>query len=142
MERTLQVCLLAGLMALALPKAAAAPVEGTWEGKTARGQKSMTLQVRERDGKLEGSVVFYVFDKKMDDPEAKVVGQEERPLTDVRWDGKMLRFSVPHEGTDAPITGFEMVVTGTGSAELNRLGQDGKPELTLKMVRHASALLL
>jgi hypothetical protein len=135
MERTLQVCLLAGLIGLALPKAAASPVEGVWEGKI-EGLRAATLQIHGRDGKMEGNVIFYIVDKTFHDAGARIIGTQKRPMTKVRWDGKVLRFSVPHKDPDDALsTDFEMTLTGSDSAELRRMGANGQQETTVRMVR-------
>ena len=130
MRQTLQVCLLAGLMALCLVKAAAAPVEGTWEGTT-DGVKSATVTVRERDGILGGSVIFYII---RDEGSGKHTGAPTPPLTmmGTQWDGSVLRFSVNAEKKSVF---FEMHLTGESRAELTRLAQNGEPEMRAALVR-------
>ena len=126
MRRTLHVCLLAGLMALCLVKAAASPITGTWEGMK-NGVKAATITVRENDGILSGSVIFYIT---RDEGSGTNNGSAQPAMSMVgtQWDGKVLRFSVSQ-------VAFELRVTGEGQAELRRPAQNGMPEETVKMVR-------
>jgi hypothetical protein len=125
MRKTIEVSLATLILALCLTKAAGAPIEGTWEGKAA-GRKAVVVKIAEMGGRLTGHAIFYVVDKTIDDPDAAIVGQDERELSDLRWDGKVLRFSVP--GSDAA---FEMTVTARGAATLKR----ENPEMSVEMTR-------
>jgi hypothetical protein len=130
MRRTTEVALATILLALCLTKAAAEEaIEGTWEGKT-DGRRSATLVVAEIAGRLEGHVIFYVLDKKFSDPDAKEVGQEEHEIRDLKWDGKVLSFSIPE-----PDFKFTMTVTGDNRGVLKRFATAEQPELTINMQR-------
>ena len=131
MRRTLQVCLLAGLLALCLVKAAASPVAGTWEGMK-DGVKAATIHVRERDGILGGSATFYII---RDEGSGTHNGAATPPLAMVgtQWDGHVLRFSVVT--AEKKSIAFEMRVTGEGRAELRRPPQGDMPEDKVAMVR-------
>lgn len=72
MRKTIEVAFATVILALCLTKAAAAPVEGTWEGKI-NGQKALTLQITETGGRLHGRLTLYVVDTKFGDPAAVVV---------------------------------------------------------------------
>ena len=129
MRKTIEVALATIILALCLTKAAGAPIEGTWEGKL-DGRKAVTLKVVEIAGHLDGHVVFYVVDKKFSDADARVVGQSERDLTGLKWDGKVLRFSLQH-----PAVAFEMTVTGPNAAVLKRHASGEAPEAAIPMQR-------
>jgi hypothetical protein len=129
MRKTIEMGLATILLALCLTKAAGAPVEGTWEGSL-DGRKAVTLKVVESNGRLEGHVVFYVVDKRFGDREARVVGQVEHDITDLKWDGRMLCFSVQD-----PHVEFEMTTNGGSTALLKRRANDQTPELTVSMHR-------
>jgi hypothetical protein len=125
MRKTLEVGFATIILALCLTKAAGQPLEGTWEGKI-DGRKAVTLKLAETGGHWEGHVIFYVLDKKFSDADAQVVGQSERDLNDLKWDGEVLRFS-----SQDPDVAFEVTVTGSRTAVLKRL----KPELVVPMER-------
>jgi hypothetical protein len=112
MRKTIEVAFATIILALCLTKAAGAPIEGKWIG-TINGQKAMTLTVSEVGGKLSGHMVMYVVDKKFGEPDARVVGQDDRELSGVKWDGKVLRFAVHDPDAD-----FEMTVSGPNNAVL------------------------
>jgi len=123
MRKTIEVGLATIILALWLTRAAGAPIEGTWEG-TIAGQKAMTVEIKDVAGHLNGKAMLYVVDKKFGDPAARVVGQDDRKLSDMKWDGKTLRFVV----ADVP---FEMTISGANAAVLKRQN----PEMTLSMKR-------
>ncbi len=131
MKRMLQVCSVAGLMALCLVKAAASPVAGTWEG-VKDGVKAATVNVRETDGILGGSAIFYIT---RDEGSGTHNGAPMPPLAMVgtQWDGHVLRFSVVT--ADGRSIAFELRVTGEGKAELRRPPQGDMPEDKVPMVR-------
>jgi hypothetical protein len=131
MRRTLNVCLQAGLMALCLVKAAASPVTGTWEGMK-DGVRAARLTVRETDGILGGSVIFYIIH---DEGSGTHNGWPTPPVTLVgtQWDGGVLRFSVTN--ADGKRVAFEFRVTGEGKGELKRPAQNGERELKVSMLR-------
>lgn len=115
MRKTIEVGFATIILALCLTKAAGAPIEGTWIG-TINGQKAMTLTVSEVGGNISGHIVMYVVDKKFGEPDAHVVGQDDRELNNVKWDGKVLRFSVQDPDAD-----FEMTVSAPNAAVLKSL---------------------
>jgi hypothetical protein len=118
-------------MALCLVKAAASPVAGTWEGMK-DGVKAATIHVRETDGILGGSAIFYII---LNEGSGTHNGAATPPLAMVgtQWDGHVLRFSVvPSDGRSIA---FELRVTGEGKAELRRPAQGDMPEDKVPMVR-------
>lgn len=131
MRRMLQVCSLAGLMALCLVKAAASPVVGTWEGSKG-GVKAATLNVRDTEGILGGSATFYII---LDEGSGKHNGAATPPMAMVgtQWNGSVLRFSVLTP--DGRSIAFELRVTGAGKAELRRPPQGDMPEDIVPMQR-------
>jgi hypothetical protein len=131
MKRTLDVCLLAGILALCLVKGAASPIVGTWEGSKGDA-RAATITVRETGGILGGSVIFYII---VDQGSGLHNGDATPPLPMVgtEWDGRALRFSVAN--TEGELVAFELRVTGEGKAELKRPAQGGDPEMIVKMQR-------
>ncbi|MCU1236596.1 MAG: hypothetical protein JWP63_4563 [Candidatus Solibacter sp.] len=131
MRRTLHVCLMAMVVELFLAKAAASPVVGTWEGMRA-GVKAATITVRETEGILGGSAIFYIIHDNasggLDAAPTPAMG-----MVGTQWDGKVLRFSVNNGG--GKTIAFELRVTGEGKGELRRPVQDGEPEIRVPMVR-------
>ena len=105
MKTTLLVC----LMALCLVRAATPPVTGFWEARK-DGRKAMTLNIREREGILGGTVVFYIVH---DDGDGSLDGTPLEPekMIGTTWDGKVLRFN-------AGPAAFEMRMTAADKAEL------------------------
>ena len=91
MKRNSAIFLIAATLTLSPAKAAAAPIEGTWEG-VKYGLKAATLTVREKDGALSGTAVFYVIQTDGDGTH-KGAALPAHPMSAVRWDGKTLRFS-------------------------------------------------
>ena len=130
MKKMLFVCLMAGGLLAATEKPAA--IEGKWEGET-RGLKAVTVTIHERNGQMEGSVIFYVT-RNDDGKGMQVVGRDERKILETHWDGKTLRFAVgaPDFEPGAPGVRFAMTITGDKKAELKRLAEDGQ---TLALVR-------
>jgi hypothetical protein len=130
MTRTCNLCLLAGLLALCLVKAAASPIVGTWEGSK-DGVKAATIQVRDTDGILGGSATFYIT---RDEGSGTHNGAAlpPLPLVGTQWDGHVLRFSV---SSGEKSIAFQLRLTGEGKAELVRLAQDGESELRVEMHR-------
>jgi hypothetical protein len=106
-------------MALCLVKAAASPITGTWEGMK-DGVKAATITVRENDGILGGSAVFYII---RDEGSGTHNGsaQPAIALQGTEWDGKVLRFSVNH-------VAFELRPESDSRGELRRLAKNGMPE--------------
>ena len=131
MKRMLELCTVAGLMALCLVKAAASPVAGTWEGMK-DGVKAATLKVRETDGILGGTVIFYII---RDEGSGTHNGSATppMPLVGTQWDGNVLRFSVTNPAGKS--VAFEFRVTGEGNGELKRPAQNGDPEIKVSMLR-------
>jgi len=121
-------------LAMCLVHAANPPIEGTWEG-TREGVKAATLTVRQTDGILGGSVIFYII---RDNGDGSRNGQAlpAQPLTAVEWDGHTLRFSV--ERPDGAAIPFEMRITGEGRGELRRRG-DSDPDEIVPMTRRTPA---
>jgi len=131
MNRTLHVCLTAMVVALFLAKAAASPIVGTWEGMNG-GVKSATITVRETEGILGGSAIFYIV---RDEGSGTHNGAPLPSMTMVgtQWDGKILRFSVNND--EGKTIAFELRLTGEGKAELRRPSQHDMPELKVRMQR-------
>jgi hypothetical protein len=96
-------------MALCLVRAATPPVTGFWEARK-DGRKAMTLNIREREGILGGTVVFYIVH---DDGDGSLDGTPLEPekMIGTTWDGKVLRFN-------AGPAAFEMRMTAADKAEL------------------------
>jgi hypothetical protein len=105
MRSTLLVC----LIAICLVRAEAVPVTGIWEAQK-DGRKAITLDIREREGILGGSVVLYIIH---DDHDGSLDGTPLDPeaMVGTTWDGKVLRFR-------AGVATFELRVTGANKGEL------------------------
>jgi hypothetical protein len=118
MQRTLQLCLLAGAMSLCLVKGAASPIVGTWESFE-DGRKSATVRIQETDGILGGTLVVYIVH---DNGTGEHDGDASAPmpLAGTTWDGRALRFSVNAPGRDKTV--FELRLTGGGKGELKCTG--------------------
>lgn len=97
------------LVAICLVKAASVPVVGTWEARQ-DGRKAITVSVKETEGIIGGTVVFYIIH---DDAEGKLDGTAVEPegMKGTTWDGNVLRFR-------AGPAAFEMRMTGADKAEL------------------------
>ena len=126
MPRTLYLCLSICGLALCLVKAAASPIAGAWEGAV-DGRKAVTLDIRETDGILGGTVIFYIVHDngggEHDGDAAPVLR-----MAGASWDARTLRFSV-EVGGGRPA--FEMTLTGAGEAELRR-ADGGVPGIRMR----------
>jgi len=122
---------MAMVVALFLAKAAASPIVGTWEGMW-DGVKAATITVREDEGILGGSAIFYIT---RDEGSGTHNGAPTPPmaLVGTQWDGQVLRFSVNNGG--GKTIAFQLRVTGEGKGELVRPAQDDKPAIRVPMVR-------
>ena len=129
MRKTMEVALATIILALCLTKAAGAPLDGTWEG-TIHGQKALTVTMEGAPEHWRGTLVMYVADSKFGEPGAHIVGQIEHTLTNIKGDGKSLRFSV--EGADVD---YEMTLTGEGRALLLQHAHGDTPEVTVPLQR-------
>ena len=126
----IQTFVLAIALALSLVKAAASPIEGTWEGSQ-KGEKAATITIIQKEGVLGGSAIFYII---RDNGDGSHNGQPlpAQPLSAVEWDGHTLTFTVKKpEGGAIP---FKMRVTGDGRAELRR-GGSGNADEIIPMLR-------
>ena len=127
MNVTLRMATVAGVLALAFARAAAAPLAGTWEGSL-DGRKAVSLELREQP-RLAGTIVFYILrDNGTGQRNGEAVPAAE--LQNVRWDGERLRFDVAAGGR---IVGFEMRPDAEGHAKLIRLDDRGNPEFTIAL---------
>ena len=127
MKRTLYVCALAGLVALAV--GSASELEGTWEGKL-EGVKAITLTLRESGGQVSGRAVFFII---RDEGSGKHNGAGSPPISlqDVRSDGAVLHFFV--KGSNGQPLAMDMKITGPARAELTRQWGGGLPALTISL---------
>jgi hypothetical protein len=79
---------------------AGSPFAGRWQGKL-EGLPGATLNVKEDQGKLSGSIVFYLIRK--DDKGTRVDGEANCELLEVAAKGKHMTFEVKHHVThDSP----------------------------------------
>jgi hypothetical protein len=110
--------------AICLVRAESVSVTGTWDGMK-HGRKAVTVEVREREGILGGTVVFYILH---DNGNGALDGAATEPvrMQATTWDGAALRFQVGEAV-------MEMRVMGSDRGELKVVAH-GQPE-TLSIVR-------
>lgn len=128
MSSTTRFVLLAALVASVFARAAAAPITGAWQGFD-KGRKAVSLEVRDSPT-LQGSIVFYIVRDDLTGGEHDGAATPALPMRDLKWDGKVLRFSV--EAGDRRLA-FEMQQAGDRKAVLKRLATDDLPELTVEL---------
>jgi hypothetical protein len=85
---------------------------------------AMKLDVQESDGKVSGTVLFYLIKHNPDGSDARVVGDSGSiALRDVKVYGKKLTFEVT--GSNKKPKVFELVVTGEKEGSFREVGADG-----------------
>lgn len=114
---------------------AGSPFAGRWQGKLA-GLPGATLTVQERDGRLSGSITFYLIVK--DEKGTRVDGKADCELLAVAAHGKEMTFEVRHHlrhggpeyGPNAKVL---FVLTGKNEANLRNLGEgDSTPSMPMQ----------
>jgi hypothetical protein len=113
------------------------PIVGTWQGKL-HDLPGATLVVKNDNGKLTGSIVFYL--QQRDGDSWKVVYENMEPLIKPRLDGQTFFFQVSHEnahpgesGPSDPPVKFEVTLTGKDEGTLRSTNYGDNSEL--KMTR-------
>jgi len=112
---------------------AGSPFAGRWQGKL-EGLPGATLTIKEGQGKLSGSIVFYLIRK--DDKGTRVDGEANCELLAVATDGKQMAFEVKHHVTHespeyGPNVKFVFELTGDNEGVLRKTGDD----LSVRMTR-------
>jgi hypothetical protein len=112
---------------------AGSPFAGRWQGKL-DGLPGATLTVKEDQGKLSGTIVFYLIRK--DHKGARVDGEANCELLAVTADGKRMAFEVKHHMTHesaeyGPNAKFVFELMGENEGVLRNTG-DG---LSVRMIR-------
>ena len=74
---------------------ALSPFAGTWH-RTANGLPAVTLTVQDQDGKLSGTVVFYLQVRDAEDRPWHVDGGDIVEILDAKVEGTRLQFEVRH----------------------------------------------
>jgi hypothetical protein len=110
------------------------PFAGRWEGKL-EGLPGVTLTVKENQGKVAGSIIFYLIRKDVNG--ARVDGDAKCELLQATAKGKRLTFEVKHHVThDSQIYGpnvkFMFNLTGENEGILTNASEEGPP---VRMVR-------
>jgi len=153
MKYLFEACLIAVILAVSiLPSvaaqpAAAAPADasfaGTWEGQM-NGLPGISLKIRESDGKIDGSVVFYF--QKRDDPNSPwhVARQTAVPLVSPQVEGRTLTFEVQHHVCHGcselgPNVRFRMTLAGSDEARLWKLDETTDSDKGLELTRKTEA---
>jgi hypothetical protein len=71
------------------------PFAGTWQGKM-NGLPAVTLTISDENGKLSGSVDFYLLSRPTENDPWRVDGKATEALIAPKVDGKVLSFEVRH----------------------------------------------
>src|SRR5438874_7331389 len=101
-------------------------IHGRWEGKfplpddnsvsEAENPVAVEVNIKNEDGKLTGSIVFYVIRTKDNKPQ--VVGEKRSDMISPQFDGKRLTFSVKSKGQQPGTeTNVEMRMTLISASE-------------------------
>jgi hypothetical protein len=112
---------------------AGSPFAGRWQGKL-EGLPGATLTVKEDQGKLSGSIVFYLIRK--DDKGTRVDGEANCELLAVATEGKSMAFEVKHRVTHesreyGPNVKFVFELTSENEGVLRKTVDD----LSMRMTR-------
>ena len=112
---------------------------GIWQGEN-RGKPWVTLNVlRDHNGQLSGTAVFYVLDRTQNEEQPKVIGKQEVALVDPKMAGNVLSFTVKNHQAEVTMNQFlgedlqfKMVVHNEIEATLTSENRDS---LSVKMVK-------
>jgi hypothetical protein len=99
---------------------------GMWQGQL-DGQPGVILTLAERNGQLDGTVVFNIVIRQ---PQPHVAASQPQMLQSTIIDGDTLHFQV-RAFQDRPDLQYDMKATGDGTAHLKCLNCDGSPEADL-----------
>jgi hypothetical protein len=99
---------------------------GMWQGQL-DGQPGVILTLAERNGQLDGTVVFNIVVRQ---PQPHVAASEPQMLQSTSIDGDTLHFRV-RVFQDRPDLQYDVKTTGDGTAHLKCLNCDGSPETDL-----------
>ena len=107
MRKLAEVSLVVALMAGSAVAAADSSIAGTWQGKM--GDVSVvTLTVKDDDGKLGGTAIFYKVVDNGSGP--RVVGKSSTDMIDAKLEGKV--FSFQTKGPQGELSSYQMELTG------------------------------
>ena len=110
---------LAVLVLLAAAAQALSPFAGTWHG-TANGLPAVTLTVQDQDGKLSGTVVFYLQKRDGVDRPWRIEGGAIEALVDPSVQDGRLRFEV-HNASHADNVAMTVELAGADALRLGEL---------------------
>jgi hypothetical protein len=99
---------------------------GVWQGLL-DGQPGVIITIAERDGRLDGTVVFNIVSR---EPQPHVLASEPQMLLSPRIDGDTLHFKV-NAFPGRPDLEYDVKTTGRNAAHLKCLNCDGSPEADL-----------
>ena len=108
------------------PQPANAKWIGLWQAQL-DGQQGVIVTLAERDGRLDGTVVFNIVRR---EPQPHVVASEPLMLRGASIDGDTLHFQV-NAFQDRPALQYDVKSTGVGTAHLKCLNCDGTAEADL-----------
>jgi biopolymer transport protein ExbD len=149
MNRILEVCLISLTLATSMMPSVAAKslavpenssFAGTWEGSM-NGLPGINLKIEEADGKVSGTAVFYLQQRKGDNLPWHATGESEVPLLAPQVKGKTLIFAVQHHrchgcSESGPNVKFRMELVGASEARLWNLdGEQTGSSPGLKLLR-------
>jgi hypothetical protein len=109
-------------------------IVGTWQGKFEKENlPAITLIIREEGDKLTGSVISYKY-RTDNEGHPELEKRYEEPLTDPKFDGKILSFKMKFEVEEGKTVELaqEMRLLGGDKAEVNEVGNAND---SIKMTR-------
>ena len=95
------------LMAGIVSAAGDSPIAGRWQGKMG-DVPAVTLTIKDDDGKLSGTVIFYRIVFSGRSPE--VAGKSRAEMIDAKLDGKMFTFQT--KGSQGEMLSYQLELTG------------------------------
>jgi len=132
------VVVLLSLATLAFVTPGNSAVVGVWNGDI-YGVRAVTLELHEKGGKLNGTILFYLIRHNDGLPPRSAPGTQE-PVIDPVFDGKVLTFKVSHKNAHPPQTlndlpvSFRLELETSKKAYLTR-GSGDEPDSSAEMVK-------
>lgn len=118
------LCLVLSCACLASAADRNSAVTGVWRGQT-DGLPALVMTISDEGGDLSGAILFYLIRRDAGQPPRSTPGDPE-PMFNLRFDGKVLDFSVSHRrahgartANDPPVN-FRLTITGPNEGQLVR----------------------
>jgi hypothetical protein len=132
MKRLVTVLLAVAVMGGFAIAATDSPIAGKWQGKMG-DVPAVTLTIKDDNGKLSGTAVFYEIVDDGDGP--KATGQSTAEMVDAKLEGKI--FSFRTKGSQGEVFSYQMELTGKNEGKFKGDARvaGGSEAPKIKMVR-------